>query len=73
MGSPLASDAVGRFHGCSLGCIRRRLGGSLRLQALALLIAVTAPYFLGANCVYQTVTFDEMTWMVALYCFCTWF
>src|SRR6516225_5802803 len=51
------------------GAYVRRLGGSLRLQALALLIAVTAPYFLGANWVYQTVTFDEVTWMVALYCF----
>jgi len=47
----------------------RRLGGSLRLQAIALLIAVTAPYFLGANWVYQTVTFDEVTWMVAFYWF----
>jgi hypothetical protein len=51
------------------GAYVRRLGGSLRLQALALLIAVTAPYFLGANWVYQTVTFDEATWMVALYWF----
>jgi hypothetical protein len=51
------------------GAYVRRLGGSFRLQALALLIAVTAPYFLGANWVYQTVTFDEVTWMVALYCF----
>jgi 4-amino-4-deoxy-L-arabinose transferase-like glycosyltransferase len=47
----------------------RRLGGSLRLQALALLIAITAPYFLGANWVFQTVTFDEATWMVSLYWF----
>src|SRR5215831_10898776 len=51
------------------GVYVRRLGGSLRLQALALLIAVTAPYFLGANWVYQTVTFDEVTWMVTLYWF----
>jgi hypothetical protein len=51
------------------GAYVRRLGGSLRLQALALLVAVTAPYFLGANWVYQTVTFDEATWMVALYWF----
>lgn len=51
------------------GAYVRRLGGSLRQQALALLIAVTAPYFLGANWVYQTVTFDEATWMVALYWF----
>jgi hypothetical protein len=51
------------------GAYVRRLGGSLRLQALALLIAVTAPYFLGANWVYQTVTFDEATWMIAFYWF----
>lgn len=51
------------------GAYVRRLGGSLRLQALALLIAVAAPYFLGANWVYQTVTFDEVSWMVALYWF----
>ena len=51
------------------GLYVRRLGGSLHLQGLALLIAVAAPYFLGANCVYQTVTFDELTWMVALYWF----
>jgi hypothetical protein len=37
----------------------RRLGGSLRLQALALLIAITVPYLLGANWVFQTVTFDR--------------
>ena len=49
------------------GAYVRKLGGSLRVQALALLIAVTAPYFLGANWVYQTVTFDECTWMVSLY------
>jgi dolichyl-phosphate-mannose-protein mannosyltransferase len=47
----------------------RRLGGSLRLQALALLIAITAPYLLGANWVFQTVTFDELIWMVSLYWF----
>ena len=49
------------------GAYVRRLGGSLRLQAIALLIAMAAPYFLGANWVFQTVTFDEVTWMVALY------
>jgi hypothetical protein len=51
------------------GAYVRRLGGSLPLQALALLIAITAPYFLGANWVFQTVTFDEVTWMVSLYWF----
>jgi len=60
---------LGAFMVALSGAYVRRLGGSLRLQALALLIAVTAPYFLGANWVYQTVTFDEVTWMVTLYCF----
>jgi 4-amino-4-deoxy-L-arabinose transferase-like glycosyltransferase len=47
----------------------RRLGGSLRLQGIALLTAIAAPYLLGTNWVFQTVTFDEVTWMVALYWF----
>jgi dolichyl-phosphate-mannose-protein mannosyltransferase len=60
---------LGGFMVALSGLYVRRLGGSLRLQVLALLIAVTAPYFLGANWVYQTVTFDELTWMLALYWF----
>jgi hypothetical protein len=47
----------------------RRLGGSLRLQGLALLAAIAAPFLLGTNWVFQTVTFDQVTWMVALYWF----
>jgi dolichyl-phosphate-mannose-protein mannosyltransferase len=47
----------------------RRLGGSIRLQGIALLAAVGAPYLLGSNWVFQTVTFDQVTWMVALYWF----
>ncbi|MGA8877085.1 MAG: glycosyltransferase family 39 protein [Candidatus Korobacteraceae bacterium] len=65
----LLPTLLGAFMVVLSGMYVRRLGGSLRLQALALLIAVTAPYFLGANWVYQTVTFDEATWMVALYLF----
>lgn len=65
----LLPTLVGALMVVLSGAYVRRLGGSLRLQALALLIAVTAPYFLGANWVYQTVTFDEATWMVALYWF----
>jgi len=65
----LLPTLLGAFMVVLSGAYVRSLGGSLRLQALALLIAVTAPYFLGANWVYQTVTFDEVTWMVALYCF----
>jgi len=47
----------------------RRLGGSLLLQGLALLGAIAAPFLLGTNWVFQTVTFDQVTWMVALYWF----
>jgi len=65
----LLPTLLGAFMVVLSGVYVRRLGGSLGLQALALLIAVTAPYFLGANWVYQTVTFDEVTWMVALYFF----
>ena len=65
----LLPTLLGAFMVVLSGTYVRRLGGSLRLQALALLIAVTAPYFLGANWVFQTVTFDEVTWMVALYIF----
>ena len=65
----LLPTLLGAFMVALSGAYVRRLGGSLRQQALGLLIAVTAPYFLGANWVYQTVTFDEATWMVALYWF----
>jgi hypothetical protein len=47
----------------------RRLGGSLRLQGIALVAAIAAPYLLGTNWVFQTVTFDQVTWMVSLYWF----
>lgn len=65
----LLPTLLGAFMVALSGAYVRRLGGSLRLQAIALLIAVTAPYFLGANWVYQTVTFDEAAWMVAFYWF----
>src|SRR5260370_11806471 len=51
------------------GLYVRRLGGSLRLQGIALLSAIAAPYLLGSNWVFQTVTFDQVTWMVAMYWF----
>ena len=60
---------VGAYMVVLSGLYVRRLGGSLVLQGLGLLIAVTAPYFLGSNWVYQTVTFDQATWMTALYWF----
>lgn len=50
------------------GAYVRKLGGSLRLQALALLIGATAPAILG-TWLFQTVIFDQVTWMVSLYLF----
>ncbi len=65
----LLPSLLGGFLVALSGAYVRRLGGSLRLQGLALLTAIAAPYLLGANWVFQTVTFDEVTWMVALYWF----
>ena len=58
---------LGGFLVALSGAYVRRLGGSLRLQAIALLTAIAAPYLLGTNWVFQTVTFDQVTWMVAIY------
>src|SRR6266487_6806980 len=65
----LLPSLLGGFLVVLSGAYVRRLGGSLRLQGLALLTAVAAPYLLGANWVFQTVTFDQVTWMVSLYWF----
>jgi Dolichyl-phosphate-mannose-protein mannosyltransferase len=65
----LLPSLLGGFLVALSGAYVRRLGGSLRLQGIALLSAVAAPYLLGTNWVFQTVTFDQVTWMVALYWF----
>jgi 4-amino-4-deoxy-L-arabinose transferase-like glycosyltransferase len=44
----------------------RKLGGSVRLQALALLIGLTEPLLIGTF-LFQTVVFDQLTWMLSLY------
>ncbi len=65
----LLPSLLGGFLVALSGVFVRRLGGSLRLQGIALLTAVAAPYLLGTNWVFQTVTFDQVTWMVSLYWF----
>src|SRR6266568_3464042 len=65
----LLPSLLGGFLVALSGAYVRRLGGSLPLQGLALLTAIAAPFLLGANWVFQTVTFDQVTWMVALYWF----
>ena len=65
----LLPSLLGGFLVALSGAYVRRLGGSLLLQGLALLAAVAAPFLLGSNWVFQTVTFDQVTWMVAVYWF----
>jgi dolichyl-phosphate-mannose-protein mannosyltransferase len=60
---------LGGFLVALSGAYVRRLGGSLLLQGMALLAAIAAPFLLGSNWVFQTVTFDQVTWMVSLYWF----
>jgi hypothetical protein len=50
------------------GAYVRKLGGSLTLQALGLLVGVTAPLIVG-TWLFQTVIFDQVTWMLSLYWF----
>jgi len=49
------------------GLIARELGGDRLAQGLAALAAAVSPMFLGANLLFQTVTFDELTWGVVIY------
>ena len=65
----LLPSLLGGFLVALSGAYVRRLGGSLRIQGIALLTAIAAPYLLGANWVFQTVTFDQVAWMVAMYWF----
>jgi Dolichyl-phosphate-mannose-protein mannosyltransferase len=63
----LLPSLLGGFLVVLSGAYVRRLGGSLQLQGIALLAAIAAPYLLGTNWVFQTVTFDQVTWMVSMY------
>ena len=54
---------------CMCALYVRRLGGSPRLQALALTTGLAAAYFVGSGQVFQTVIFDAFAWAVALYWF----
>ncbi len=47
--------------------IAYELGGGRTARTLAAIGAATAPVLLGANWLFQTVTFDQLTWLV-----CVW-
>lgn len=45
--------------------IARELGGNRTAQALAALATLISPMFVGANILFQTVTFDQLIWAMA--------
>jgi len=45
--------------------IARELGGNPLTQILAALAVLISPMFVGANILFQTVSFDELVWAVA--------
>jgi hypothetical protein len=47
------------------GLIARELGGNGLAQVLAGLAVLISPMFVGANILFQTVTFDQLVWAVA--------
>jgi 4-amino-4-deoxy-L-arabinose transferase-like glycosyltransferase len=49
--------------------IARELGGNRLAQILAGLAVLISPMFVGANILYQTVSFDEVVWAVACFLF----
>jgi 4-amino-4-deoxy-L-arabinose transferase-like glycosyltransferase len=51
------------------GLLARELGGGRAAQVLAGLAALCSPMLLGANALMQTVTFDQLAWVVVLWLF----
>jgi 4-amino-4-deoxy-L-arabinose transferase-like glycosyltransferase len=49
------------------GLLARELGGGSAAQVLAGLAALASPMLLGANALMQTVSFDQLAWVVVLY------
>jgi hypothetical protein len=49
------------------GLCAREMGGGRGGATLAALLALLSPLLLGANWLFQTVTFDQLTWLIAIY------
>ena len=49
------------------GMCAREMGAGRGIAILASLVTLMSPLLLGANWLFQTVTFDQLTWLVALY------
>jgi 4-amino-4-deoxy-L-arabinose transferase-like glycosyltransferase len=69
--SPAALRVVPAVVGALLvvltGLCAREMGGGHGTQALAAFVALVCPLLLGANWLFQTVTFDQLTWLIAMY------
>jgi hypothetical protein len=49
------------------GLCAQEMGAGRAAATLAALLALLSPLLLGANWLFQTVTFDQLTWLIALY------
>ncbi len=49
------------------GLCAREMGGVRGISTLASVLALLSPLLLGANWLFQTVTFDQLTWLIAIY------
>jgi hypothetical protein len=49
------------------GMYAREMGASRGVASFASLVTLLCPLLLGANWLFQTVTFDQLTWSIALY------
>ena len=72
-GSPWALRLLPSLVGAGLvvlvTLIARELGGGRKAQLLAALSTATSLLLLGSNWLFQTVTFDQLWWILALYLF----
>ena len=72
-GSLVALRALPALAGAALvvltALIAREMRASSRAQAWAALMALLSLVFIGANVLFHTTTFDELTWAVALLIF----
>ncbi len=49
------------------GMCAREMGAGRGIAILASLVTLMSPLLLGANWLFQTVTFDQVTWLIAIY------
>jgi Dolichyl-phosphate-mannose-protein mannosyltransferase len=66
-GLRLLSILAGTIAVVLAALIARDLGGNPTAQVLAALAVLLNPLFLGGNILFQTVTFDQLTWLIVLF------